>query len=504
MKYAALAVSFALFFCGSFAARAKDLEDRDWILVRTPHFEIQSAMGEQKTMELARHLQLVRFVTSSLTNVESFDSPVPMRIFAFKNPRDMEELGVGGRTSGFFLPGLRRDIIVIRDAYFDWELSALLQQYVQYLLRNQDTRLYPLWFDLGLAQYLESARILGATASIGAIPDQEISRLPGGWIPLAKIIDHAAYEDWDGRPPVKFYGESWVLVHFLKNRPGREDTLGRDMATYVELTGQGTGELAAFEQAFGVPSDTLDSAVRLYLQRADLLPQYYSWTLPHYTLETDVVLKDFHAETVALTRGQASLNLGDLALNLGQLEAAERLYDIAVTDRSVEARAEAGLGDVLQFQGKFDDALLHLQHAIDLDPDDPDCLLSYAEYWHNRARVADDEERRAEYFGRANRYYLEASKLDDSRPETYAQYALALIDQETDFDTALDLLEHARALAPSNDSVKLSLAQAYVRTERYEDAARLARSVLEWSRSGSSVAGAAQKILDELPAETAR
>ena len=499
MKRAALAVSFGILLCGSFGARATDLEDRDWILVRTPHFEIQSTMDEQKTMKLARYLQVIRFVTASLTNTEPFESPIPLRVYTFGNPRTLEDLGVESRATGFSIPGLRRNTIVVRDSHGLGEISAILEQYVQYLLRNQNALVYPLWFDVGFARYLGSARFYGETLDIGAIPSDEWNQRIGGWTPLEQIIGRDAYSNWS-RTRGRFYSESWALVHFMLNRPGHDGTLGPDMATYIELTEHGTGELEALDRILDIQSEGLDIAVQSYL-RPGVFINDHKWTLPHYPLDRTPFLKDFHPGTVTPSRAQASLNLGDLALSIGQLETAEHLYEIAVTDPAVEARAEAGLGHVLQSRGKFNQALLHFQRAIDLAPDDPDCLLDYAEYWHDRARITDAEDRRTEGFERARRYFLKARKLDDSRPEMFAEYGSMLVDEAQDFTTAVQMLEHARSSAPSNESVKLALAKAYVGTEQYEDAALLARSVLTWSRPDTPGAKAAQEILDQLPAE---
>ncbi len=499
MKRAALAASFALLLCGSFAARAADLEDLNWILVRTPHFEIQSTMDEQKTLKLARYLQVIRFVTASLTNTEPFESPIPLRVYMFSNPRTLKDLGVNSRITGFSIPGLRRNTIVVRDSHGLREISAILEQYVQYLLRNQNALVYPLWFDVGFARYLGSARFYGETLDIGTIPSDDWGLRVGGWTPLDQIIGRDAYSNWS-RTRGRFYSESWALVHFMLNRPGHDGTLGRDMATYVELTEHGTGELEALDRILDIRGDGLDIAVRAYLQAGVFLKDR-KWTLPHYPLDRTPFLKDFHPGIVMPSRAQASLNLGNLALSLGQFETAEHLYEIAVTDPAIEARAEAGLGRILQSRGKFDAALPHLQRAIDLAPHDPDCLLDYAEYWHDRAKITGAEDRQTEGFDRARRYFLKARILDDTRPEMLAGYGSMLVDEAQDFATAVQVLELAHSSAPSSESVKLALTKAYVGTRQYEDAARIARSVLTWSRPDTPSAKAAQEILDRLPAE---
>jgi tetratricopeptide (TPR) repeat protein len=489
-----------LWFCSSLTANAKGLEDQDWIEIRTPDFQIQSTLSKRKTIELAQHLHLFRIVSLYMTNMTQLDSPVPMRIFAFSDPNSIRTLGLRANVVGFFAQSLRGNTIVIREDFGMEETQVIQHEYVHYLVRNQNAYLYPKWFDEGFAEYLGSARIRSGFLEIGAVPENlRVDFAYLNWVPLEHILDPDDDRDKDGKPPWMFYPESWALVHFLQNRSDRETTFGQDMARYIELVENGTPVLDAFEQAFGVPGDKLNNTVQRYLSGPNVIRPTGPAELPGYRLKVEPFLKNFHAEAVPLARELVSLRLGELALQLKKPDLAEHLFAVAAEDPDLKAGAEAGLGGVLKLREELDAALPHFERAVELAPDDPLCVLDLAEYWHDRAIGAKGGELRSEYFEKARTYYVRAWKLDATRPEVFARYGATFVDQGIEIDTAVEMLEHAQGLAPSDISVKLYLAKAYAAGERFDDAARLARSVLAWSHSESDYAKAAQEVLDSLP-----
>lgn len=492
--------AIGLWLCSSLTADAKGLEDQRWIEVRTPDFQIQSTLSERKTVELARHLHLFRIVSLYMTNMTQLDSPVPMRIYAFRDPDSLRALGLSADFVGAFVQNLRRNTIVIRADSGMEETSVIQHEYVHYLVRNQNTYLYPKWFDEGFAEYLGSARIRSGYLEIGAVPEEQRDAFAYlNWIPLEHILDPD--DDWDElrKLPWMFYPESWALVHFLQNRRDRETTFGQDMARYIELVENGTPVLDAFEQAFGVPGDKLNNTVQRYLSGPNVIRPTGPAELPGYRLKVEPFLENFHAEAVPLARELVSLRLGELALQLEEPDLAEHLFAVAAEDPDLEAGAEAGLGGVLKLREELDEALPHFERAVELAPDDPLCVLDLAEYWQDMANAAKKTELRSAYFEKARTYYVSAWKLDDSRPEIFARYGSTFVDQGIEIETAVEMLEHAQMLAPSDISVKLYLAKAYAASERFDDAARLARSVLAWSHSESDSAKAAQEVLDSLP-----
>lgn len=121
---------------------------------------------------------------------------------------------------------------------------------------------------------------------------------------------------------------------------------------------------------------------------------------------------------------------------------------------------------------------------------------SIAEYWHDRAREVEEKAERTDYLERARTHYIKAWKLNDSMPETYAMYGHTFLMEDQRFDKAIEVLEEAEYLLPSDLGIRMSLAETYAGADRREDAVKAARSVLAWSHEDSDAAQRARAIVD--------
>jgi tetratricopeptide (TPR) repeat protein len=471
----------------------KELEDRKWIEVRTPNFRISSVLREADTIELAQHLEMFRVAVSRVTNISSTDAPIPTNIYAMRGRGDFKSLGIDPDLGGVFLPGLRANTIVIRDARGMEETSIIMHEYVHFLARNHGRLQYPMWFDEGFAEYLSATRTHFDYFEVGRVPKHRRgSLIYSNWISMRNILSPKDFDRWGGERKAMFYAEAWALVHYLQNRSERDTPFGQDMGHYIELVESGKGDVAAFEEAFGITAKDLNREVKRYLDRGRFF---------FLQMKIDQLLPDFEPQVIRLSREQASLALAQIALRRGELDQAERWFTIATADEATRPQAEAGRGDVLKFRGEFEAAQPHFETAVALAPSDPYCQLDLAEYWHDRATNPDDTGNRMEYLERARDHYLKAWKLDDSMPEVYAMYGQTFVIEGKRYDKAIDMLEEAEYLLPSNIDVRLMLAEAYLGADRKEDAGDAARSVLAWSHDESDAAKRAREILARLAPE---
>lgn len=488
-----LLVTLGLLVVAVHPVSGKELEDRDWIEVRSPNFRIRSTMREKDSIELARQLETFRVAISIVSNFSLADSPIPTEILALRRSVDFRSLGISSNIAGIFLAGLRRNFVVIRNVRDAPETPIIIHEYVHFLLGNHGSFSYPRWYNEGIAEYLSAEQTRPGKFVVGGLQDgrlRNLSRFP--WIPLRQILAPEDYDEWSRQRTAMFYSEAWLLVHYLHHRPER-NTLGHDMARYIELVDSGKSNLEAFEEAFRITARELDVQVKKYAQGRDL---------PAYQFDVDKILPDFEPKVIRLRREQISLTLGQAALSLGELDSAKHWFTIAATDELFRPRAEAGLGDVLKFGGDFEAALPFFENAVALAPNDPYCQLDMAEYWHSRARETHDAGDRATYLANARKHYLKAWKLDDSMPETYAQYGETFLMEDERHDKAIEMLELAESILPSSITVRARLADAYMGAGREEDALRAARSVLAWSHEESNAAEQARKILAELTSAT--
>jgi hypothetical protein len=188
----------------------KDLEDRKWIEVQTPHFRIRSIMRESDTIEAARYLELFRAAAFIVTNISSTESPIPTEILAVRRSGDFKSLGIDPDFAGVFLAGLRHNMIVIRDVHGLQETTTIMHEYVHFMARNHGYLHYPMWFDEGFAEYLSAARIHFEKFEIGGFADsRRTSFIYLNWIPIRKILSPEDYQGWSDRRRAMFYAEAW-------------------------------------------------------------------------------------------------------------------------------------------------------------------------------------------------------------------------------------------------------------------------------------------------------
>ncbi|HIE55821.1 MAG TPA: tetratricopeptide repeat protein, partial [Chromatiaceae bacterium] len=176
-------------------------------------------------------------------------------------------------------------------------------------------------------------------------------------------------------------------------------------------------------------------------------------------------------------------------------------FTIALANERTRSRAEAGFGDVLKFRGEFKAAQPRFEQALALAPNDPYSQLDIAEYWHYRAMNADEATDRKAFLESARSHYVEAWKLDDSMPETYAMYGQTFL-MQGQYVTAIEMLEEAERLLPANLDIRLILAEAYTGAGLKEKAIEAARSVLVWSHGDDGMASRVREILAQLDSGT--
>jgi tetratricopeptide (TPR) repeat protein len=238
--------------------------------------------------------------------------------------------------------------------------------------------------------------------------------------------------------------------------------------------------------------DELDKEVREYFGERESGTR----TIPGYVLDINDIVPDFVADIREVSEEEISLALGDAALTLGELEEAKRWFTIASADPELRAEAEAGIGDTYKFQDDFETALPYFERSIELAPDSPYIQLDYAEYWHDRADATEDADERQAYIKTARKHYVNAWKLDNTMPETYAMYGRTFLLDDNNPDKAVEMLLQAEALLPSHIGVRIWLAEAYAATGDQKSAADEARSVLAWSHEESEAAKTANEIIE--------
>lgn len=450
---------------------AKALVDRQWIEVKTENFRVRSVLTEEQTVKLVRDLELMRAAVPLITNAQQTETVIPTDIFVVNGIGDFRKIGISTDAVGVFRPGIRRNLIVIRQhGRFD-ETSVMQHEYTHFLMRNQGTQVYPRWYDEGFSEYFSSAVLNGDQYEVGRFPSHSRSQFKRcGWVFISRIINPQITSKEAGRNyGCMFYPESWALVHYIQTLENHADKT----SDYLKRVESGENSIPAFEAAFGASMDDINLALKRYVRAGKF---------NYISLAADELLPNFAPTTQILSRTEAALNLGNIALTSGELKQAHKWYNIAKEDPLFVARATAGIADAYKFDDDFISAQPLFEQAYELAPNDLQVILDVGEFWHSRAREEKDTATRDSYLKTARKYYGKAWKLNDMLPEVYAMYGDAFVLQGA-YERALDSLETANYLLPSSISIKIDLAAAYAGVGRYDEAEQQLNSVIAWSHA---------------------
>ena len=447
----------------------------DWIVVESPYFEIMSTLDGDKTIGLAEDLERFRALIYATTTAPQTDAPVPSKIFAFKRKSQFARFNPWRGAAGYFQAGTRANNVVLTDYSRSLDAKSIIfHEYVHFVLRNGTGIEYPIWYDEGFAEVLSTVRTHEGKLIVGAIPKARIPSFQHGqWISMERIIEATSYADFPEKHLHMFYAEAWALAHYVTLDQSDKGSIEE----YLSLLNEGVEPTNAFEQAFSERIASAASAIKSKLKRGD-------WRLigiPIENLDYDrrkpVVRKP--------SRDEVALRLGQLQLSNNQPRKAQALFEAALAANGENDRAHAGLGDALKFQSQTDAAGPHFHTAVGLGPNDPLNHLDLAEYLHDRALVEKRGAERTRLMAEARGAYETALELDSTIPETYMMLGRTYLAAGEDASEAIPLIERAFKTLPSQDDVVVSLAEAYIATERHHEARKVLRRAASSRRNGS-------------------
>jgi FimV-like protein len=465
-------------------ARAKELWDLPWTEVRSPHFVIVSALPEKRTVAIAHDLEDFRSAVQLVTHIGRVEERIGTTVYVL--PYGVEKLGFKSHISGFFMPQMRANyaaVIPMPAGHLD---EALKHEYVHFLVRNRDVLSYPPWLDEGLAEVLQTLTARGDVIEYGVPTHMRVVSLQNPvWIPFAKVLQTRDVFGLKSSEIAMFYAQSWLLVHYLMvGRPER--TFDADSRVFLDAMETAKPPAQAFEEAFGVTVVQLDSTLRRYAEgRA-----------PHRRVSLAQALSNVPMQVRPVAPDAIAAQMGVLLMLRGEHDEAKRYFDVAIALNANNGLALAGLGECHKLAGRFDEALPYYEKALALAPEDAHAELDYAEFVLDRARAVKDPAAIQGELKLARRHLARSYELDPENPETLAMNGVSYMFLGEPLFRALESLNAAHAMLPSQPAIKLLLAQAYAESGERESAMELLLSLVAWS--DPEIADQASRLLDKL------
>jgi tetratricopeptide (TPR) repeat protein len=478
----------ALLIAHAAAANAKEIWEGRWIEIRSEHFVLASALSEERSTRLALELENFRAAVDVLTGAKGIEDAIPTKIYLL--PRAEEALGFGGSLDGYFSAQMRANyaVMIASGSYSD---EVLKHEYTHYLIANRDLRQFPPWLNEGLAEVFSTLRVAGSAVEFGRGVEGRLNNLmTENWISFESVLDRRPGSRMGGRVTAMFYAQSWMLVHYLMVGGGRAE-FPANVADYMRRLEGREPALPAFEAAFGLEVGPLEHQLIDYSRRMG----YYRFTLKTPFSEAALRTREMPIDEVAA-------EVGLLASMRGNHDDARAMYEAALAANPDNADALVGLADLHKFAHRYDEAAPLYERALALEPNDAEHLLDYGEYFLDRARAEPAADARRELLVEARRRFARSYRLDPDNPETLSQNGVTYLFGGEDVDKALESLEEAHAILPSQPEIQIMLAQAYIAARDTEHARDLLEGLL--AASHEERAEQLEKLLAALPPASAQ
>ena len=190
-------IGLALLLAAVFGCATQPLHRRTWLEVDTPHFEILSALGAEKTAQLARDLESFHSALEFVMAASGDPDFARTRVYAYDGRSIIRPFDVRG-ASGFFLPSLRGGVIVLRTGG-GWREDATLKlrhEFAHWLFRQREGLGRPLWFDEGFALLASTVAVREGRVDFGRPRTDHIRILRDTlWIPTPQLVRIPSLED---------------------------------------------------------------------------------------------------------------------------------------------------------------------------------------------------------------------------------------------------------------------------------------------------------------------
>ncbi|HET9159611.1 MAG TPA: hypothetical protein VFN88_03290, partial [Caulobacteraceae bacterium] len=246
---------------------AKPAMAAPWVKAETAHFIIYSDARASEARAYARILEDYDAALRTFHRPADETAKPKFRLYLVSSAADFRRVFPEARAGieGMYSAGSGDDFAVAVRNRRGWLLPltgdhTVLHEYAHHFMHQHLQGTYPPWYAEGYAEYF-APTILGRTVIVGAIDAgraYELAHEP--WIPVSELLARAPSEI-SGKRLSAYYGQAWLLTHYIMDDPARCEALGR----YLAATRDGTDPADAWQAAFGQTPQALERTLRAYL-----------------------------------------------------------------------------------------------------------------------------------------------------------------------------------------------------------------------------------------------
>lgn len=441
-----------------------------WVRGRSAHFLTLSGASQSRTRDVVTQLESVAAALQKLDPHFAAEGE-PARVFLFARGRDAApyfDLILGYRTPGVFLrePGGNGTMLI--DGTRTFAGRTVFHELVHDLLANRGTRL-PLWLEEGIAEYFSTAEVSEDRVRFGKPIDDHFALLRSRpLMPIDALFAADASSPMAGTG--YFYAEAWSVVDSMM----RMDRTA--FYAFLNDVANGAPSADAFRARFRAAPATAEQI----LQSVQIRPAAIV-----------TVQLDHRPDPPSIEPLQHDDVVIELATFLGSFEATRGDAERFLKSIDQNARAVAALAEVRSRDKRYGEATRLFERAIELDPQNADIRLRFAESLLGNAigpfaGTSDVEAGDAPQFRRARQLATDAmaSGADASRANTVIGTSYLV---ESDVQPGIDALQRALATRPNRYDAALNLYALLLRSGQEQPARKLYDDIAARARTPQAI-----------------
>ncbi len=459
-----LALALAVLASLPVAARA------EWREASSPNFLVYGDQSESQIREFTDMLERYRSAMLYIYNLppEVTSPSNRLTVFVVRDDAQVRKLlGTGSRfVSGFyqsraggsvaFVPRVNDDSQ--SDRVSDGE-RLLLHEYAHHFMFSVFSGSPPMWMTEGFAEFYASAKFeSGGAVGLGLPADHRVAELElAQEVPIDMLLSTRKYRENTSKRYDSFYGRSWLLFHYLTF----SDERAGQMADYLRRLDAGEGEEAAAVNAFG-DLDVLDKELAAYKKRRRMT---YLRLGPERITSAAITIRTLNKGEAAILpvmmRSRRGVNdeQAKIVVEEARQAAAPFADDPFVQTALAEAEFDAG---------NTAEALAAADRALARDPRAMNALIQKMYALFRQAEQGD-----ARLWPKVRAAVAAANRVENDNPLPLSYfYRTYAAEGKTPPPVAIQGLERALALAPSDIGLRMTLAQYQIGSGQKERAQR--------------------------------
>ena len=440
----------------------------EWLEVSGDHFVIYTDQDDVAARRFAERLELYHAAMAHIY-AKAQDKPGPsnrVTVFVVSSAGKVRQvLGTKDRyLTGMYIPRAGASVALVprirgASTYQMTGETVLFHEYAHhFMIASLTARAYPRWFTEGFAEFFCSARFKGEGVMLGAPANYRAPELVyARSVPLRTLLSFDGGRKESTTSYDSFYGQSWMLFHYLQMAPERTGQL----VNYQHQLATGHAALEAAESAFGDLA-RLDKDLDAYMRRRKLS----ALLVPSTVLNTGPItvrrLRQGEAEMMpTMIESQAGVSRAEAVALLPEARRVAALYptDPAVLSALAEAEFDAGNDDA---------AIAAADGALAIDPKR---INAHIQKGYALFRKAESGALPNESWKDVRAQFIKANAVENDHPIPLVQFYLTYLKQgEPPTKNSIAGLEWAMELAPFDGSLRWLAAQQMVSDGRYKDA----------------------------------